>query len=123
LEIDETVEDSRERDKECTVDVRIYTDGSGLDGMAGVAAVMYWGNKPPKTMYYCLGLLTEHTTFEAEAVGVTLSLHMLGHEKDVQAAHISLDNQVVIQSMSSPKPKSCQYIIKEILRQTERIWR
>ena len=59
-------------------EVELYSDGLGLDGMVGAAAVMFKGAQGAKTLRYSLGQLTEHTVYEAEAVGVILALHMLG---------------------------------------------
>jgi hypothetical protein len=115
MAIDGTAEESIDRDRECNADVQIYADGSGLDGKAGAAAVIYWGIHPPKTLRFYLGPLTEHTTFEAEAVGVLLGLHMLSYEKDILTAHISIDNQAIIQALSARKPKAGKHIIEEAI--------
>ena len=69
-------------------EVRIFSDGSGLDGRVGAAAVMYRRGREPKVLHYNMGLLTEHTVFEAEAVGVILALHMLTMEWHVRKASI-----------------------------------
>jgi len=53
--------------------IQIYMDGSGLDGMAGVAAMLYGRDRTVKVLHYCLRSLEEHTTYEAEAVGVLLT--------------------------------------------------
>ena len=58
-------------------EVQIFSDGLGLDGRVGATAVMYRRGREPKVLYYNMGLLTKHTVFKAEAVGVILALHML----------------------------------------------
>jgi hypothetical protein len=75
MAVDKTAEDSIERDNVNKAEVRIYANRSGINGMAGAAVVIYSGNKPPKVLRYCLGLLTEHTMFEAEVVGIMLGRH------------------------------------------------
>lgn len=56
-----------------------YSDGSGLEGMAGAAAVLMRKgiNEPIGKVRFQLGPLKEHTTFDAESVGILLSLHLL----------------------------------------------
>jgi ribonuclease HI len=67
--------------------------------------------------------LTQHTTYDAEAIGITLAAYLLGQEKNIQRATISLDNQVVITSLDICKPKSGQNIIDEFLQQIEKKWK
>jgi ribonuclease HI len=122
-EIVDTAEESIKRDRLNESDVIIYADGSGIKGKAGAAAVIYRGDGTPKVLRYCLGPLTEHTTFDTEAIGITLAAHLLGQEKNVWRATISLDNQVVITSLDTGKPKSGQNVIGEFLQQIERKWK
>jgi ribonuclease HI len=49
-------------------------------------------------------------------------MHLLGNEKNVWTATISLDNQAVITSMDTRKPKPSQYIIDQFLQQAEKKW-
>jgi hypothetical protein len=95
--------------------VKIYMDDSGINGMAGAAAVIYSRVKPPKMLSYCLGPLMEHMTFEAEAVGITLGMHMLSYEKNIKAATISLDNQAIIVATDTCKSKLGHHIIDQFL--------
>jgi ribonuclease HI len=106
-------EESIERDGTNEADVRVYADGSGIDGMAGVARVLYRGAGTPRTLRYCLGPLS---------VGIPLAMHLLGNERNVRTATISLDNQAVITSVDTHKPKSGQYIIDQFLQQAEKKW-
>ena len=69
-------------------EVWIFSNGSGLDGRVGATVVMYRRGQEPKVLRYNMGLLTEHTVFEAEAVGVMLALHMLKMEWHVRKASI-----------------------------------
>src|SRR5262249_31291753 len=73
---DEALE-SHEQAKRRT-EVRIYSDGSGYQGMAGACAVLYRGTDAPQTLKYRLGKLSKHTVYEAESVGITLGLRLLG---------------------------------------------
>jgi ribonuclease HI len=111
------IADSREESKADNVadkaDVKVYADGSGIDGNVGAAAVLYKNGKRTRSLKYQLGTLKEHTTYEAEAVGVTLALELIAHERGIATATILLDNQAVIQSLSHVRAKPAQHIISE----------
>ena len=114
-----------EHDKEAAVEdgeVQLFSDRSGLDGSAGVAVVMYKDGREVKMLWYCLGMLTEHTVFEVEAMGVLLALHMLQTEQHVKKVTIWLDNWAVLGTLMTCKPKPGQNIIYEVISQVEYIW-
>ena len=102
--------------------VQVYSDGSGLGGQVGAAAVMYWTGRGLRVLRYHLGPLTNHTVFEAEAVGLLLALHMLKYECDAPWAIVRLDNQAVLGALHICKPSPTQVIIDEIIAQMERNW-
>ena len=102
--------------------VQVFSDGSGLDGQVGAAAVMYRTGRGPRVLRYHLGPLTDHTVFEAEAVGLLLALHMLKYECDAPRAIVRLDNQAVLGALHIRKPSPAQAIIDEIIAQMERNW-
>ena len=117
-----TAEESIEWDLRNTAQTRIYTDGLGFDGLAGAAAVLFRGQAAPRVLRYQLGPLTEHTTFEAEALGVILGLHLLGSERQVTSITISTDSQAVLGALDTCKPKPGQQYIDEILRLAIGAW-
>jgi ribonuclease HI len=86
-------------------------DASGIEGNAGAAAVLYKKGRRSKALRYCLGPLTDHNTYEAEAVGVALALELLSRERGIQTATLLIDNQGVIQSLSHVKPKPAQHVL------------
>ena len=79
--------------------LKIYTDGSGQDGMAGAAAVLYKDGTAMKALRYQLGPLEWHTTYEAELVGMLLGVWMVRHETEVGMASIKADSQAAIQAL------------------------
>ena len=103
-------------------EVWIFSNGSGLDGRVGATVVMYRSSQEPKVLHYNMGLLTEHTIFEPEAVGVILALHMLKTEWHVRKVSIWLDNQAVLGALAEHKPKLAQSIIDQISSQGETVW-
>jgi hypothetical protein len=107
----EEVEDALRGDQSC---IRLFSDSSGLDGGVGTAAVMYRPGQGPRVLRFHLSPLTDHTVFEAEAVGVILALHMLHFERDTKRAIIQLDNQAVLGALSLRGPRPSQYLIDEI---------
>ena len=80
----------------------IYSDGSGLGGYVGAAAVMYKAGQSLKVLKLHLGTLEEHMTYEVEAAGLSLALHLLSTERDARLATTMLDNQSVIQLCYAP---------------------
>ena len=81
----------------------LYSDGSGLEGEVGAVAVMYKEGQEAKVLHYHLGKLTDHTVFEAEAVGVLLALHLLRNKWDMRKASIQINNQAVLGMLSMRK--------------------
>ncbi|KAJ3861201.1 hypothetical protein EV359DRAFT_84567 [Lentinula novae-zelandiae] len=58
---------------------KIFSDGSGYGGMTGTAAVLYKNGQPltDAVLRYQLGPITEHTTYDAEGVGILLGLQLI----------------------------------------------
>ena len=63
--------------------MQVYSDGSGIDGQVGAAAVLFWRGKEPRVLRYHLGMVADHTVYEVELVGLLLALHLLRDERDV----------------------------------------
>ena len=114
VHIDEDREVAVEKANQLTGTI-VYTDGSGLDGEVGAAAVMMKNGVVLKTLRYHLGSDTEHMVYEAEAVAVTLALHMLvGMKKKLKKVTIGTDNQAVLMGMSNQKPKPGHHLMDKI---------
>jgi ribonuclease HI len=104
-------------------EIQVFSDGSGIDGKVGAAAILYHRGIEAKVLRYHLGLLTDHTVFEAEATGVLLGIHLIKSMPHANNATIKLDNQAVLAALSIRKPKPAQSIIDEILLQAENVWK
>ena len=111
LHVASTREESRVEDVEDEADVRVYSDGSGIEGMAGTAAVLFWDGHEAKSIRYRLSPLTWHTTYEAEAVGVLLAVELVRRECGVRSATIRLDNQAVMQALGGCSAKLAQALL------------
>ena len=114
LHVAGTCEESREEDAEDEADMRVYSDGSGIEGMAGAAAVLFWDGHEAKSIRYRLGPLTRQTTYEAEAVGVLLAVELVRRERGVRSATIRLDNQAVVQALGGRSAKPAQALLNLI---------
>ena len=111
LQIANMQEESKDEDVVDTADLRVYSDGLGIEGMAGVAAIMFRNGQEVKSICYLLGLLTHHTTYEAEVVGILLALELIHRERSASSATIRLDNQAVIQALGGRHAKLVQALL------------
>lgn len=95
----------------------------GYGGNAGAAAILYRGDNPPRKLRYHLGILQEHTTYEAESVGSLLAVHLLSREKDISMVSIGTDSQAVLQTLGNSKKCPRQYIANAVAKQISNIIR
>ena len=97
---------------------RVFSDGSGKDGKIGAAAVLYKGNQCQRKMHYHLGSMSEHTVYEAEAVGLALALHMLMTLTNAASlpsrVFLGIDNQAVLKALDDRTPKPGHHILDHI---------
>ena len=100
MQVASSREDSWEEDDADRAEVCVYTDGSGLDGRAGAAAVLFRDGHEMKALQYLLGPLTQHTTYEAEIIRVILAIQLIHKEGEANTASIKLDNQAVVQALT-----------------------
>jgi ribonuclease HI len=92
--------------------LRFYTDGSGIDGHVGAAAVC------PQTSSRCqayLGSEKECTVPAAELVGLTLALEAAGSLSKDRDIIIFTDNQGALKTLQKPQGASGQYIVRHII--------
>ena len=103
-------------------DIAIYTDGSRInEGSVGASAVMLKkGHQyPPSKLRYHLGYKSQHSSYEAEVVGLLLGAHLLYRERNVIQGKIVMysDNQGTVQAPKKPRAKSSQHILKKSSRE------
>ena len=88
LQVADMREESREEDEGDKADVQVYSDRSGIEGMASAAAVLFRDGQEIRSLRYQLGPLTHHATYEAEVVGVLLAAELIRKERAVHTATI-----------------------------------
>src|ERR1700690_1244517 len=90
--------------------IQIYTDGSGMDGTVGAAAVLYRNRQQKRSLRFQLGSDRDHTVFEAEGIGLVLGMELLRQERTVSRATLAADNVASILRSASTNAAPAQYI-------------
>jgi ribonuclease HI len=99
-------------DLETSRRVRVYTDGSAINGQVGAAAVLFIGEREKKVVHYHLGTTDEHTVYEAEIVALTLGLEALRQlNRDLPDPYVGLDNQAAIKALDNQNPHPSHYLL------------
>ena len=96
--------------------VRIFSDGSGIEGNIGAAAVLYCRKNGAETKHvlrYYLGPETRHTVYEAEVAGEIMAQELLYHQTRGFGRHVSMyvDNQASILSTRTISPNPGHYLL------------
>jgi ribonuclease HI/endonuclease/exonuclease/phosphatase family metal-dependent hydrolase len=90
--------------------VQIYTDGSGIAGKVGAAAVLYRNGVKIRSLRYHLGSDKEHTVPEAEALAFVLAMELLGKETRARRVSLAADNVGSIWRSTAAAAKPMQFI-------------
>ena len=112
IDIASSKEDASSDFQQCEDGTMIFTDGSCHNGQVGTAACLFVNKEHKATLRYHLGKATEHTVFEAEAVGLILAAQLLNRFREAKyPASIYTDNQAVIHSCTHPSAKPGHYLL------------
>jgi ribonuclease HI len=100
-------------------EIKVFTDGSGLNSQVGAAAVLYHrGNpRPQRVLRLHLGSLLKHVSYKDEAVGLLLGVWMLQnkHIASILPILIYTDSQALINRIMNTSAKPAQYLTNKIL--------
>ena len=66
------------------------------------------------SLRYQLGLLTWHTTYEAEIAGVILALQLVRNDNTANTVSIRLDNQAAVQALVSRRAKPAHSLLDKV---------
>jgi ribonuclease HI len=96
--------------------VRIYSDGSGIEGNIGAAAVLYRrknGIETKRVMRYRLGPETKHTVYEGEIAGEIMAQELLYKQPSGFGRHVSMyvDNQASILATQTKARNPGHYLL------------
>ena len=101
----------------------VYTDGSGINGHVGAAAMILSNPRSmsslvlqKRTQY--MGTDTQSTVYTAELKGILLALEILIAHCSPDHHHFTIftDNQSALKTLQSPGNTSGQYILAELLQ-------
>ena len=81
--------------------VKIYADGSSIDGGVGVAAVLFVNDTAWQSLQHYLGSEKHHTVYEAELVGLILAAALLQQLEFLEDLSIAIDNQAAIKATTN----------------------
>jgi ribonuclease HI len=101
-----------------TAQVKVFSDGSCIDGGVGAAAVLYRGGEEVQAVRLYLGTEEEHTVFEAELVGMAMGAKLLNMERSAKYT-IGTDSQAAMLTTRREKQVSAQYLVDAVHRQIE----
>ena len=97
--------------------VKVYSDGSEINGGVGAAAVLLRTGQAPRMLHYHLGNDTEHTVQEVELVGQLLGIHLVKTEKAGKTSFaLGTDNQAAIKTLKTDLIQPGQKIIIDFLK-------
>ena len=94
--------------------IKIYTDGSGIDGRIGAAAVVKWEDGETQTQKAYLGPASKYSVFCGEAKGLEMAIEAVATtDRDtLKPVHIFVDNRGLVEAITNPTAQNGQKFIK-----------
>jgi ribonuclease HI len=101
----------------------VYSDGSGFEGGAGAAAVMYINQVESQSLWLHLGPMSGHTVYEGELVGLCLAFHILLSLPFTLRSRVIIgtDNQAAVKALSNQRPHPAHYLLDYIHDSAEKL--
>jgi ribonuclease HI len=110
-EIAEDIATAVKDDEYAEEDLRVYSDGSAVDGGVGGAAVLLRNGEVERTKRVYLGSDQEHTVYEGEMVGMILAIELLKEEGGSGSMALGVDNQAAIWATKAFVSKPGHYLM------------
>ena len=104
-------------------DVKVFTDGSGMNGKIGTAAILYRNRRLKTKLQHQLGPQQHHTVYEGEGVGAVLGIKLISNEWNIWSAFIYIDNRASITATQLTKPSPGHYIFDELHNSVIALWK
>lgn len=91
-------------EKEGEAEIRVYTDGSGIDG--GIGAAVYWsrGMRKSGRARLFIGKSQAHEVYEGECYALEMGMNVIAKEQAAGTVTFAVDNQATIKALDDPKP-------------------
>ncbi|KAG2113217.1 uncharacterized protein F5147DRAFT_771067 [Suillus discolor] len=107
-----------EEDVRADEELRVYSDGSAIDGGVGGAAVMMEGNRMLRESRFYLGKADTHMVYEGEVVGMILAVKLFEAELKSRGGGnrtmaLGVDNQAAIKALLLFWSKCSHYLINK----------
>lgn len=119
MPMDETREDAVRTQTTPTTNIPLFTDGSGYDQGIGAAAYSPTSGAAARAV----GSSETHPVYAGELEGMDAALSLRIRNQDhseIREATISTDNHAAIRATCHPQRCSGQYILRRIVRQSDR---
>lgn len=113
-----------EAEKEDSARWKVYSDGSGIDGKIGTAAVLFCDGVEVRSCRLHLSAADNHTVYESEGIGGSLGVGLLWAQPEVEGAvSMVIDTRPAIDTTRSVQPKPSHYIWDTLHRHANTVQR
>jgi hypothetical protein len=90
---------------------KVYSDGSGIEGKIGAAAVLFRDGVEVKSIRRRLGSARYHTVYEGKGVGGALAMALIWRERDVEGeVTIAVDSTAAIRATQKHQANPSHWI-------------
>ncbi|KAG2072419.1 hypothetical protein BDR04DRAFT_1096675 [Suillus decipiens] len=104
-------EEAAEEDDLAEEEVRVYSDGSAIDGGVGAAAVLMKNGEVKDELRFYLGKVKERTVYEGEVVGMILAIELVRRAGGDGTMALGVDNQAAIRATKAFQSKAGHYLM------------
>lgn len=112
LRIGSSKAEAKKEESEDGAEWKLYTDGSGIGGKIGAAAILFHKEREVSTLRYRLGDESDHTVYEGEGIAAgSLGMKLLIDQRKIEGAvSVFVDSQPALRATVSHKSTPSHYI-------------